>query len=181
MFIEDYTANNLALWTSTDGINYSNLENVIEGGTQWKNPFIWLNPNDNQWYLYSHDTVGTTESLMVRHASTLLGLQSASDSLIVSRNLPFGSATMMYHDGRYWLLGEILVGTQWQVVAYYSTTSASSGFVELGNSPILTQDEACPMLFLSSDQSHAYLYTTDNSASWYVITHEVNLTSSIWG
>jgi hypothetical protein len=181
MFIEDYSGNALQLGTSTDGINYVYNQTVMVGGTAWKNPFIWFNPNDNQWYLYTHLSVGTTESLIVRHASTLNGLQSASDSIVVSRNEAFGSATMMYYGGRYWLLGEILVGSQWQVVAYYSTTSASSGFIELGNSPILTQDEACPMLFLTPDQSHAYLYTTVSSGVWYVTTHEVNLTSSIWG
>lgn len=180
MFIENYAGNTLQVGTSTDGINYIYYETIMNGGTAWKNPFLWFNPNDNQWYLYTHESVGTSENLIVRHASTLDGLQSASDSVVVSRNQPFGSATIMYYGGRYWLLAEILVGSQWQVVAYYSTTSASSGFVELGNSPILTGDEACPMLFLTSDQSHAYLYTTVNSAVWYVTTREVNLNSDIW-
>ena len=187
MFIEDYSENALQLVTSTDGINYAYNQTVMVGGTAYKNPFVWFNPNDDQWYLYSHQTNGVENDIIVRHASTLDGLQSASDSIVVSRNQPFGSATMMYYSGRYWLLGEIetFVGPsqtpQWEVVAYYSTTSASSGFIEVGNSPILTQDEACPMLFLTPDQSHAYLYTTVTHDVWYVTTHEINLTSSIWG
>jgi hypothetical protein len=178
MFVEDYTGGTLERWNSTDGIHYTFMENVKSGGNQYKNPFIWYNINDNKWYLYSHDSVGaTTENLKVRSASSLDGLKSASDSIVVSRTMPFGSATMMYNDGKYWLLAEILQGTQWQVVAYCSTISASSGFVEAANSPILTADEACPMLFLAPDKLHAYLFTTTNSNAWIHFEREVYLNS----
>ena len=40
-------------------------------------------------------------------------------------------------------MAEILQGTMWQTVAY-SSPSPTSGFVEVANSPILTNDEACP-------------------------------------
>ena len=90
MFLEDYTGGTLERWTSTDGINYTFLENVKSGGNQWKNPFIWFNDNDNRWYLYSHDIVsGSSEILEVRSATTLDGLKSASDISIVSQNNTF--------------------------------------------------------------------------------------------
>lgn len=73
-------------------------------------------------------------------------------------------------------MAEILQGTMWQTVAY-SSPSPTSGFVEVANSPILTNDEACPMIFLNSNSSHAYLYSTDNTA-WLENTREVNLGSS---
>jgi photosystem II stability/assembly factor-like uncharacterized protein len=174
MFVEDVTGGTLERWTSTDGINFAFLENIKSGGNAWKNPFIWFNPNDNNWYLYSHDSSGSTESLNVRNAGSLDGLKSASESIVLSRNQPFGSPTVMFHDGKYWLLAEIRVAdNSWRTVAYYSTTSSSSGFVEAKNSPILTSDEACPMLFMMPDQLSAYIFTTVNQHAWYVTTREV--------
>ncbi len=181
MFLEDRTLGTLERWTSTDGLHYTFLENVKTGGNEYKNPFIWFNDNDYKWYLYSHDAIssGVGESLKVRSASSLDGLKTASDTTIVSRNNIFGSPTMMFYNGVYWLLGEIEVGTQWQVVAYYSTTSPSSGFVEAGNSPVITSDESCPMLFLTQDKFNAYLYTIAINGAWYTYTHGVNLNNQI--
>ena len=179
MFLEDYTGGTLEHWTSTDGIHYTFVENIKSGGNQYKNPFIWLNPNDNKWYLYSHDSSGTVESIKVRSATSITGLRTATDTIVVSNNGPLGSPSIMYYNGRYWLLGEVLPGSLWQVVAYYSTTSPTSGFVQANNSPILTNDEACPMLFMLPGQTRAFLYTTANQTSWYEETREINLTSSI--
>ncbi|MCW3995066.1 MAG: DUF2341 domain-containing protein [Candidatus Bathyarchaeota archaeon] len=177
MFLEDRASGTLERWTSTNGITFTFVENVKTGGNEYKNPFIWYNPNNARWYLYSHDASGTTESIKVRSATSLTGLRTATDSTILSRDMPFGSPTVMYYNGYYWLLAEIYSNSQWQVVAYYST-SPTSGFVEAANSPILTDDEACPMLFLLNS-TRAFLYTTANSASWYVRTMEVNLNSPI--
>jgi len=181
MFLEDYTGGTLERWSSTDGIHYIFVENVISGGNPYKNPFIWFNTNDNKWYLYSHDAIstGVGESLKVRSATTLSGLSTTTDTTILTQNIPFGSPTMMYYNGEYWLLGEIMVGSQWQIVAYYSTTFPSLGFVQATNSPVLTNDEACPMVFLMPDQTHAYLYETDNSSAWYENTRQINLTSQV--
>ena len=147
------------------------------GGNEYKNPFIWFNINDNRWYLYSHDAIstGVGENLKVRSASSLDGLKSAGDTTIVTRNMLFGSPTMMYYSGVYWLLGEILQNSKWQVVAYYSTSSPSSGFTEATNSPVLTNDESCPMLFLTPNRANAYLFTVITSGTWYTYTRQVNL------
>ena len=148
MFVEDYTGGTLERWSSTDGIHYTFVENVKSGGNQYKNPFIWLNPNDNNWYLYSHDSYGSTEYLEVRSADSFSGLRTASDTVVASNNGPLGSPSMMYYNGKYWLLGEILPASKWQIVAYYSSTSPDSGFIQAANSPILTNDEACPCFSL---------------------------------
>jgi len=176
MFLENNTGGTLELWTSTNGINYTFSQYIKTGGNPNKNPFIWLNPNDGRWYLYSHDSWGSVEGIVVRTATTIDGLKTAPDSIVVSRNMPFGSPSLMYYGGKYWLLAEILQGSMWQTVAY-SSSSPTSGFVEVANSPILADDEACPMIFLDSNSSHAYLYTTDTVA-WYENTNEVNLGSS---
>ncbi len=179
MFLESRTTGTLERWTSTDGIKFTFLENVKVGGNEYKNPFIWFNINDNKWYLYTHDAVGNVESIKVRSAGALDGLKTASDSVIVSQmNFLFGSPSVMFYDDRYWLLAEILIGKQWHILAYYSNSPAS-GFVETTNSPIMINDEACPMIFFTPDQSRVLLYTTTNSGTWYQKTHEVYLTSPI--
>ena len=177
MFVEDRSNGTLERWTSTNAINYTFAENITSGGLQYKNPFIWQNPNDNRWYLYYHDYVGSSEGIKVRSASSITALKTAVDITVVSRNMPFGSPTMMYYNGKYWLLGEIEQGSPWQIVAYCSSTSASSGFVETANSPFIINDESCPMLFLTQNQK-AYLFTTVNSAQWYESSREVYLNSS---
>jgi hypothetical protein len=180
MFIEDRTGGALERWSSTDGIHYTYVENVKTGGNEYKNPFIYYNSNNNRWYLYSHDASGITESLLVRSATTLDGLHTASDTTVLTRNLAFGSATVMYYGGYYWLLAEIFQNNVWKVVAYYST-SPQSGFVETSNSPILSADQACPMLFLTPAQTSALLFTTEDGSAWYQRAREVNLNSSIHG
>jgi len=179
MFVEDYTGGTLERWSSTDGIHYTFVENVKSGGNPYKNPFIWFNVNDNDWYLYAHDSNGGTEFLEVRSSDTLSGLKTASDTIVASNNGPLDSPSIMYYGGKYWLLGEILPGSKWQIVAYYSITSPASGFIQVANSPILTNDEACPMLFLMPGLTKAYLYETDISGVWNENTRQINLNSPI--
>jgi len=178
MFLTDRANGYLERWTSTDGISFTFQENVIVGGSEWKNPFIWFNPNDNKWYLYSHDASGGIESIKVRSAINIEDLDEASDTTVVSKSIPFGSPTVMFYDGKYWLLGEALEGSVWKVVAYYSTMSPFSGFVECVNSAVLSDDEACPMLFLNQEQNQAYLFTNKDSTAWYQVTYMVYLNST---
>lgn len=180
MFLTDRTDGTLERWTSTDGIHFTYRENVKTGGNEWKNPFIWFNTNDEKWYLYSHDTSSSGENIKVRSATNIEDLDTATDTIVVSRTNPFGSPTMMYQNGIYWLLGEALQGSMWKAVAYYSTTSPSSGFKECLNSPILSNDECCPMLFLDQDHNRSYLFTTRDSTRWYQDTREVYLNSTVF-
>jgi|GEM_PF-3356112 len=173
MFLTDRTDGTLERWTSTDGINFTFQEVIKSGGNAWKNPFVWLNPNDNHWYLFTHDTSGSLEHFKVRKAMSIEDLDKASDTIVLSRAMPFGSPTIIYFDGKYWLLGEVQIGGIWKIVAYYSTVSPSSDFIEASNSPILSNDEACPMIFLDPTQTRAYLFSNRGSSSWYQETREV--------
>jgi hypothetical protein len=173
MFLTDVTGGTLDRWTSVDGIHYTFVEYVKLGGNQWKNPYIWLNPNDNKWYLYSHDSSGPTEYIEVRRAANIDDLSKESDTLVMNRTGPLGSPTVMYFDSKYWLLAEELTGNVWKIVAFYSTTSPYSGFIQCTNSPVISDDEACPMLFLTEDQAHAYLFDDKDSSNWYQVTREV--------
>jgi hypothetical protein len=174
MFLTDRSGGTLERWSSTDGIHYTFIENVKSGGNEYKNPFIYYNSNDGRWYLYSHDVLvtGIIESVLVRSAATLDGLKSAADTILITRNMAFGAPTVMYVDGLYWLLAEAQQGGPWQIVAYYSS-SPSSGFVEAGNSPVLSNDESCPVLCLTPNRERAFLYTVAVSSVWYVYSHEV--------
>ena len=178
MFLENVTGGSIERWTSTNGTYFTFAQDIRTGGNAWGNPFIWFNPNDGNWYLYTHNSWGSTEAVEVRSANSISGLASASDSIVVSRTTSFGSPTVMFYGGVYWLMAEIQVGSRWQIVTYFSTTSPTSGFVEAANSPTITDDEACPMLFLTPTQTQAYLFTNGNSATWNVNMREVYLTSS---
>jgi hypothetical protein len=171
MFLTDRANGYLERWTSTDGISFTFQENVIAGGSEYKNPFVWFNPNDNKWYLYYHDADGSTEYIKVRSAANIEDLDAASSSTVMSRSGTLGSPSVMYRDGYYWLAVEVL-DTVWKVRAFYST-SPTSGFTEASNSPILTNDEACAMHFLSPDGSKAYLFSNRDSANWYQDTREI--------
>jgi len=178
MFLTNYGDGTLEKWISTDGIHYSFNENVKSGGNPYKNPFIWLNPNDGKWYLYSHDSSGGTENVMVRSAANINDLDSQSDAIVISRAGQLGSPTITYYGGQYWLLAEITVNGVWEIAAYHSATSPVSGFEQCGNSPILVDDEACPMLFLTSDLTQAYLFSNMGSSTWYQLTRSVLLNTT---
>jgi len=179
MFLTDRSDLNLERWTSTDGIYFTFKENVKTGGNLWKNPFICYSPKDAKWFLYSHDSSGGAEYIKVRNATNIEDLDLSTDKVVISRTGTLGSPTVMYYESTYWLLVEIFEGSTWKVEAYYSTVSPSSGFIECSNSPILSADEACPMLFLSPDETRAYLFTNRDSSNWYQDTREVYINRSI--
>jgi hypothetical protein len=180
MFKTNFPAGCIERWTSSDGINFAFQEKIISGGQVTRNPFIWLNPNDNKYYLYHRDYVGGFQYIKVRSATNIADLDSATDTIIFSQasgNL--GSPSIMFRDGQYWLLIETTSSAGiWNVNAYYSSSS-TSGFVECGNSPILINDEACGMHFLSPDGTKAYLFSNRDSTNWYQDTREVDPTTTV--
>jgi hypothetical protein len=168
MFLTDRTDGNCERWTSTDGITFTYQETVFTGGNQYKNPFIWLNPNDSNWYLYHHDNAGADENIKVRSAAAITGLAASSDTTVLTNvGAVLGGPSVLYKDGYYWLLAETQPSS-WNVVAYRST-SPTSGFTACDNSPIITDDEACPVHLFSPDGSKAYLYTAFGSAQWWAV------------
>jgi len=175
MLLTDRTNGYLERWTSIDGIHFTFAENVKSGGSEWKNPFIWFNSNDGKWYLYSHDSSGVTEYIKVRKATNIESLRTATDTIVLSENFPFGAASVMYYDNEYWMLTEILKDEVWNILAYYSN-SPTSNFTECANSPILTNNEACPILLLNPTETKAYLFTNKYfGGTWYQDTREVSL------
>lgn len=181
MILQDRTDKQLERWTSTDGINFNYQETVVDTDPDaWTSPFVWLNPNDSKWYLYWKQTIGVTRTMKVRNAINIEDLDSAADSNIFSLDEVLGSPSVMYRDGKYWMLVEGTVDSTWKVDAYLSS-SPTSGFTKTDNSPILTNDEACPMHFLGPTGKKAYLFSNRDSANWYQDTREIHLKEAwIW-
>ena len=170
-------------WESTDGIHFVKQEviktnSLSEGQYFCWNPFIWQNPNDGKWYLYTHDYQQSPyyEYVTVRSADTIAGLVTATDYTLLKKSCSFGSPTIMYYKGQYWLLYEQFnwATNKWETFACYST-SPDSGFVESKDSPILTNNEACGIVLFGPNANRVYLFVTimreDNV--WYQETRDV--------
>ena len=129
---------------------------------------------------------------MARSSSTITGLSAASDTVVMHVTRPYNTAypTIMYTNGEYWLLTEAETSSSsglWRVNAWYST-NPTSGYSLSNNSPILTNDEACPQIFLT-DNNTCYLFTNQNQTSnlWYqeirtvyILSATVSVSPSSW-
>ncbi len=173
MFLNNLNNKDIERWTSTNGIKFTKAQTVLTTTyDEWTNPFIWLNPNDGLWYLLwvqGQDSVGRWE-IMARNSSSITGLGTRSDTVVMDVTFPYNTAfpTIMYTGGEYWLLTEAETNENsglWRVNAWYSA-SPTSGYSLSSNSPILTNDEACPQIFLSSNNV-CYLFTNQNQNGWY--------------
>jgi len=176
LFIDNRAQGAIERWTSANGINFVEQEHVIAGLNTgaFHNCFIWLNPNDDEWYLYwkrSTLDVGGA-AIMVRHEADITNLAGEADVVVIAATIAW--PTVMYRDGKYWLLTEISSnGAPWLVQAY-SSNLPTAGFTECDDSPILTNDEACPCIYLSPDGSKCYLFTQrDGASNWYQDAREV--------
>ncbi len=173
MFLNNINNKDVELWTSTNGITFTNTGTVLTTTyDEWTNPFVWLNPNNNLWYLFwvqGHDSSGWWE-IMARTSSTIMGFSTRSDIVVMNVTTPYNTAfpTIMYTGGEYWLLTEAETSANsglWRVNAWYST-NPTSGYSLANNSPILTNDEACPQIFVTSSNT-CYLFTDQNQNEWY--------------
>ena len=70
----------LDLATSTDGINWTDIEQLVPPnylGKKNQNADLWLNPNDGKYYLYWYNGDGSTVwNIMARSATSPTGLNS---------------------------------------------------------------------------------------------------------
>ena len=182
MFLNNLNSKDIERWTSTDGLDFAYQETVLTSPDDvWTNPFVWLNPNDSNWYLFWVDgnNNGNTWTIYARSASSITDLANANDTLVLStppltfRHL--ACPTIMYRDGHYWLLCETLPSDNgpWGVCAFVSTY-VTSGYAGCPNSPILTNDEACPQIFIADDGISCYLFSNQNSNYWYQEMRTVN-------
>lgn len=184
MFLMDRTDNQIERWTSTDGINFSYQEKMdITEETDYMSPFIWFNPNDNKWYLYHQKWSLFIKELYVRSSSTISGLKTAIDTKVMDDNDTSGEVaapSIMYRDGYYWLVTEGHVTPLIWGVFPHRSDSPNSGFKECSNSPVVSNDEACPIHILSPDGNKAYLFTSRDAGggNWLGDTREILTTTT---
>ena len=173
MFLNNINNKDVELWTSSNGVTFTESGTVLTTSyDEWTNPFVWLNPNNNLWYLFwvqGHDSGGWWE-IMARTSSSITGLSTASDTVVMNVTKLYNTAfpTIMYTGGEYWLLTEAETSANsglWRINAWYST-NPTSGYTLSGNSPLLTNDEACPQIFIANNNL-CYLFTDQNQNEWY--------------
>ena len=166
-------------WTSVDGINWTWQETVVP--TPASNPYLWLNPNDNKWYLYWYRYLAPTYWTYCRVATTIAGLATAGSIQVKGKIAVFAGPSVMYVDGQYWLFNEVFYNGIWMVTICSSLTP-TSGFVEISGSPFLTNNEACAIAMLSPDGSKAYLFSNryDDTPTWRQDTREIYIQGKPW-
>lgn len=173
MFLNNKSAATLRRYTSTDGIAFSYVETVISHNNSTDNACVWLNPNDGLWYLVWFDNptsvagVGGFNYIKIRSASSPTGFAGQTDSII--RRDVDAYPTIFYREGLYWLITEYwnTSTSKWCCHAFVSPT-INGYYIPCYNSPILTNDEACPVFNCSEDGTHLYLFNNIQTASiWY--------------
>jgi hypothetical protein len=182
MFLNNINDHNIERWTSTDGINFNYAERVLRTSYDvWTNPFVWLNPNDDFWYLFwSRGTNnGKKWSIMGRKSRSITGFAGKHDTAILKSTLleHLAYPTITFNDGYYWLLTETGLSNassvNWHINAFISS-SILRDYKQCSNSPILTNDEACPQIF-KDDKGKCYLFTNSTSVNnvWNQETRKV--------
>lgn len=135
--------------TSADGLSWTLAETIGNGA----NPYIWKNPNDNQWYLFSADLGGTGYQIFYRTAASITGLAASAKTVLLDINVFVGAPTIFYKDGYYWLFVEEYALSIYRMVAYRASNIA--GPYERINI-ITAQDEACPIVMQAGSNYHFY-------------------------
>ncbi|MHA2431729.1 MAG: DUF2341 domain-containing protein [Candidatus Thorarchaeota archaeon] len=164
MFLWNKTGQDVERWSSSDGITFTKQEIVQSVSNTFSNIYIWLNPNDSDWYLYYTDYPGATKTAYVKKDANLEDLDSASGYSTGLADYTIWS--VIYLDSKYWFTAEDLVSGTWEVQAF-SSSAPDSSITQTDNSPILIDDEACPRLVLSDDSSVGYLYSNRDDGTWY--------------
>lgn len=181
--------NQIKYFTSTDGITWTAQTSFTSGAKNAGTPQLWLNPNDNKYYLLytlQNVSVGDEDNkILVRSAATVSGLGAASDSTILyDNNLvlanisppPATYAPQITYDSsssKYILAVETLPeqtttgitgDTHWQV-NYMSASSITGPYTMLAGDPYHTGGYACPDFFVVSGTLYTY-YCYNNGTSW---------------
>ncbi len=173
----------ISLATSTDGINFTTVETVVppSSGLRNQNPNLFLNPNDHKFYIYWFRGLPGGFEIRSRSATTIEGLSDpSSEALVLTSPVTLAAPDMLYMNGFYFLSTEVLdANALWATEVFYST-SPTSGFQPVVNSPLLTGGNACMFQHVFNNLLHVFNCTTDGSK--WTVTHRtapLNLTSGV--
>jgi hypothetical protein len=153
-------------------------------------PHLWVNPNDKTtpYYLYYSVASFPESGISVRHASTVAGLASASDTIlwvnyqayepvtayipqIYAPNVTYDSGSSQYvlrFESQPALPGaeDSNIDTLWDVTTLTSS-SPTSGFSKAGGNPYHSGGYACPSNFLAGSTLYSY-YCYYTGSAWQI-------------
>lgn len=175
MFLDNNKDSRLERWESKDGINFTFSE-ILHTENKWwgnYNPFIWLNPNDNNWYLYWRNS--TTNEIRVDISKDIRKFRNVQSKIVITKSeaLPSftASPSVLYKDGIYYLLLEGEINKVWKTFLFTSK-SPVQGFIR--PKEILVNGDACGMHYFYKDK--VYLFISNYSGNgWREYTYEVKL------
>ena len=149
--------------TSTDGLSWSGPTTIIQDGNNNQNPSLFKDPISGNYYLYWYRGENGW-SIMYRTASTVAGLASASNVLLINSAVVLAAPQMMYYGGVYYLSTEILEGV-WKV-RMYASTSPQGPFSILPGNPVLDDGSACLFQHLIDTKIYEYYCKQATNGTW---------------
>lgn len=160
--------------SSTDGLTWTDYQQLVSpgGGGRDQNPNLFLNPNDNKFYLYWYSNRFGGWSIMARTAASVAELATAPNITVLQSSSTLAAPNMMYRDGTYFLATEIVDSQGHWNIQMYSSTLPTSGFTLLpdGN-PLLSDGAACG--FQTPIDTTLYLYYCKQNSSTGVWTEDL--------
>ena len=197
-YTQNYCESNdqIELATSTDGINWTDVETLVpagyggySGNIRNQNSDLFLNPNDGKFYLYWYSgNDADVYNIKVRSATSPLGLTDASsDVTIQSSNNTLAAPNVFYYNGTYFLSTETLNnGTcsdsstcLWNVNVF-SSAFPTSGFTPLPGNPVVGNDTACMFQHQFGTTLHSFFCKRNvqsNIQSWVIQHASADLTA----
>ncbi len=130
--------------TSTNGRTWTAPTEVVPATPGWRNqnPNLFHDPVGGRFHLYWYQGDGATVwRIMARSATTVAGLATAPDVELLSSPTTLAAPNLMFRDGTYFLITEILEDT-WSVKVY-GGPSPLGPFTALPGNPLLDGDCAC--------------------------------------
>ncbi len=180
LYTRDFCARSyIKLATSTDGITFTDLKTIVQphSGFLNQNPNLFLNPNDDKYYLYWFSGDAGTWNVKARSASSPTALDDTSSEVtLLSSTKTLAAPNMMYYNGIYFLSTEVLdFRGRWNVWVY-SSGSPTSGFTLLPGNPVLANGSACMFQYVFGTTLHEY-YCKLTETTWTVEHRRADLTA----
>jgi hypothetical protein len=171
MFYAEYDSNNdshIVMLTSEDGIHFDNKVVVVpkELGTQNQNPFIYFNKQDGYFYLtYYHGVERSNNKskniwqIKLIKSKTIDNLKNAKVKTLLTSDYTIASPSITFFNNKYYLLIESIKEGNWDnkwVTRAYESNKIDGKYKELGNSPVLADNDACAFQYVLDNQLYIF-------------------------
>ncbi len=181
MFYAEYNDDvdsRIVMVSSKNGIDFGDLTVIApyEKGVQNQNPFIYLDPNDNNYYLFYYNGTeradeGKKWNIYLKKSANIRTLKDKKPIEVISQNETIAAPSIAYYNNTYFLLVEEFNNSaaqdRWVTNAFYSD-KIDGGYKRVANNPILFDNDAC-----------AFQYVFDNKL-YFSYSHALKLSESKW-